>query len=461
MSTYNIKPEVLAHDFLNALFSDNDHYKLKFWQNEFYEYANGCYNLTEETFLKSLITEFFQESNEKQTISELQVKITNSLINNILLNIKGTKNVCLPNTIKLNTWINGDHKNIQTKAFNNGLFILYLDKLTTTLVEHTPDYFTLTKLPYDCDGTAKCPNWLQFLDEIMEGDKARIQLLQEWAGYLLTTDLKQQKFLLCVGEGANGKSVFFEVIERMVGTGNCSHVQLTNFGENFALSSTLGKVLNVTTESNKEIGEYAETMLKAYTAGDALTFQRKFKDPINAVPTAKIMIATNELPRVHDKTQGVWRRMLLVPFERTFAEQEQNKDLADKLSEELSGIFNWALEGMKSLIKNKSFIQPEKCATAISDYRRDANPARAFLEENYMEAAKSNNVCCSEVYTKYKNWCNENGYTTMNQSNFGKEVVRTFPNVEKARPSISGKRINVYQGLSEQKELCNFDINNF
>ena len=133
-----------------------------------------------------------------------------------------------------------------------------------------------------------------------------IALLQEWVGYLFRPDLREQKFLLCVGEGVNGKGVLFEVVSALVGTANCSQISLSRFNSPFALYPTLNKVVNLTSESSHIVEDEAETVLKSFVAGDQFTFERKFKEPVSAIPTAKIMIATNALPRFNDKTQAIW-----------------------------------------------------------------------------------------------------------------------------------------------------------
>lgn len=448
-------PDALAEGFLNARFkadsdsTSNCRYTVRSWRNAFYRYEGGHYVEISADEMKTLVTQYLIEQNRK---GEAGVGITTQLVNNVLQCIRGIDGVHVPESTEPDSWVSGTMgEDIQTLAFNNGLLIVYRDTLRTVFGKHTPDYFTLTKLPYDYDPNAKCPRWLKFLDEVMEKDTERIELLQQWAGYILTNDLRQHKFLLCVGEGANGKSVFFDLIERLVGRQNCSHVNLAKLGDRFALGSTYGKKVNSSTESNKDIDPYAETILKALTSGDPLTFEWKYRAAISAVPTAKVMIATNELPRFQDKSGGVWRRILLVPFERTFTEEQQNKNLANELAEELPGIFNWALEGMRNLSASGGFIEPERSKELLAEYRRDVNPARTFLEENYEESVLDQ-VSTTDLYSHYKKWCQENGYTALNDSNLGKEVKRRFPEVNKKRVRMDGKRVFVYEGLAPRED---------
>jgi putative DNA primase/helicase len=192
----------------------------------------------------------------------------------------------------------------------------------------------------------------------------------------------------------------------------------------------------------------AETMLKSFTSGDRMTFQRKFREPVHAVPTAKIMISTNQLPQFADKSMGLWRRLIFVPFENIYPEHRQNPNLADELSEELPGIFNWALAGLKRLRQAGHFIQPARCKQAVAEYRRDVNPARAFLLDNYVAGLEYEGLPSMEVYQSYVRWCEANGYRPMNHNNFGKEAKRTFPVMQRGQRRTGNRRIAVYQGLA-------------
>jgi putative DNA primase/helicase len=361
--------------------------------------------------------------------------------------------VHIPERCSLNSWPSEEQDaGIQTISFNNGLLMIDAKSGQRKLVEHTPKYFSLTKLPYDYDPDADCPKWRRFLKQVMEDDSERIELLSQWAGYLLMPNNLRQKFLLIAGNGQNGKTVFSSILERMVGLDNVSHVPLSQFSNQFALSATLGKVLNSSSESSGILDKFAETTLKSYTSGDRMTFHRKYKDSVHDFPTAKIMISTNQLPQFTDKSSGIWRRLLFVPFERSFPQHLQNPHLADELSTELSGIFNWAFEGLKSLMRIGRFITPKKCSRAIEQYRRDVNPARAFLLDNYAAGFNDSGLPAQEVYACYVRYCQDNGFRHLNSNNFGKEVKRTMPSVNKERRRIGGRQVQMYSGIAVKEE---------
>src|SRR5262245_17618758 len=157
-----------------------------------------------------------------------------------------------------------------------------------------------------------------------------------------------QRFLFLVGEGCNGKSVVLAGLHAMLGEDNVSTVPLEDFGRRFAMAQTLGKLANITPEVG-ELDRTAEGTLKAFVSGDTMTFERMGKDSFSARPTARLVLLTNNLPRFSDRSDGVWRRLCLLPFNRRVPDGERVYGM-DKsgwwlqAQGEVPGILNWALE---------------------------------------------------------------------------------------------------------------------
>lgn len=420
---------------------------LRSWRDEFYRWQDGCWLRLSDAEIKRIVVEYIQKLN-RQAVSyadEQQIPITTYRINNILLCLTGR--IGIPESTEINTWPDGGEKIYHTIAVNNGLLLLPRDGGQPSMLSHTPDFFSVTKLPFDYEPDAKCPQWLKFLNEVMQGDKGLILLLQQWLGYLFRQGLQQQKFLLCCGEGSNGKTVFFEVVQALVGKDNVSEVPLCRYAHPFSLYHTLGKVVNMTHESSSFIEDEAETILKSYVSGDTLQFERKFREPVFTVPTAKVMIATNALPRFNDKTRAIWRRILLVPFDKVIPDDVQIIDLADRLKTELSGILNWTLEGLQKLNEAGRFTESDKSKELIEEYRRDADPARAFLLENYTMVLDGEGTGCAGIFETYVQYCDRNKCRPMNNRTFGRQVKRAFPDAERVQIGGRGSQQWIYQGL--------------
>jgi P4 family phage/plasmid primase-like protien len=380
-------------------------------------------------------------------------KVNTALISNVELALASL--TVWPGTVEPPAWYDGktwQRRNLIT--LSNGL--LDLDALfageTAVLLPHSPRWFSFQCLPYSFDPSADCPKWLAFLERNLEADRERIALLQEWFGLCLTPDSSRQKFLLLVGEGGNGKSVVCSVLEVVLGAENCSHVPLEIFGKRFQLAPTIGKLANISSEIG-ELDKAAEGFLKSFTSGDPMQMDRKYKSPIQAVPTARLVLATNNLPRFSDRSSGLWRRMILMPFRVTIDENDPRRIFGmDKpswweASGELPGILNWSLMGLDRLRQQDRFTHSKICEDALTEYRTENNPARMFLLESCRESAEGQ-VPCGDLYRSYRSWCDEHGYSPLAERAFGKEVRRVFPKCERRQVGSREMRLYSYCGIT-------------
>jgi P4 family phage/plasmid primase-like protien len=385
------------------------------------------------------------------------IKVVQYIVTNTLGAIKGL--AVVPAYLNPPTWFE-DEQTAEHRtciAMENG--ILDVDKLLAgqedCLLPHTPKWFSPICLPYKFDPEADCPRWNAFMEKNLEMDPERIKLLQEWAGYCLLPDTGHQKFVVLEGEGANGKSVFCAALEAMLGRENVSHVPLEIFGQRFALTQTLGKLANIVAECG-EMDKAAEGYLKQYTSGDAMFFDRKGIAGLDAVPTARLTLATNNRPRFSDRSGGLWRRMMLIPWRIEIPEADRvvGMDKAWWWEEtgELPGIMRWALIGLHRLRQQKRFTASGLCKTALEDYRSESNPAREFLTDN-CEQNEFFSILTQDLYSSYKKWCFDHGYHHLGERMFGREVARIFPNAKKKRTRENGSLKYEYSGIDLKTEV--------
>jgi P4 family phage/plasmid primase-like protien len=349
-------------------------------------------------------------------------------------------------------WLSDCGRSRNCQSFKNGIldFDRLLERGPEPFFEHTPEFFTTVLIPYNYEPEATCPNWFAFLQRNLEADPQRIAILQEFFGYALTPDTSFHAFLLMHGEGSNGKSVVCSVLRGMLGDDNVSTVPLEVFGERFQLNATLDKLANIAAEVG-EIDKVAEGHIKSFVSGDPMTFERKFRDPIVASPTAKLVLACNTLPRIADRSEGIWRRMIVMPFNVVIRPQERVRGMdsvewwANK--GELPGVLNWAIEGLRRLRTQGRFTVSQMVEDAREEFRTEVNPVRQFLADNYREQAEIE-LSKASVYTAYKAWAESTGHRPLADGPFGKEVLRTFPNVKPERRRLgNGIRTQVYVGL--------------
>lgn len=315
--------------------------------------------------------------------------------------------------------INKDKNMINIK---NGMFCLEEMKR----FDHNKKYLSTIQLPVEYREDSKCPLWIKTLDEIFIGKKWKIDLLQEFMGYCLTSDISHQKALMNVGQGANGKSLIFRIHEKILGPQNVSSISMSGLEKNHYLAELFGKLVNLSIESETDI-KINDAVFKALVGGDSITADEKYGKPFSFNPFCKLIFSMNTLPFVSDKTSAFYRRVLIINYEREFSREEQNLGLYKDLCEELDGIFLWMIQGLQRLNKNGHFTEDKEMTDIIEDYKLDNNPPLGFIEEN-LSVHKINTIPKKEIYSKYTAWSKENGYKAVSDKNLTKTIRKYFTN---------------------------------
>lgn len=250
--------------------------------------------------------------------------------------------------------------------FGNGT----LDLKTGTLCKHDwADYFRYV-LPYDYDKNASCPTFMKYLNEVMPEKEAQ-DVLSEFVGWLFMPGLKLEKILFLYGSGCNGKSVFIDVVEALLGKENISHESLSDlcgeYGAN-SRSNLAGKILN--TCSDVAPNAFAGDLFKRIASGEPISTKILYKDVTTLTDYAKMMFCLNELPKTNDTSNGFYRRFLIAPFNVQIPKNRINPNLAkDIISHELPGIMNWVLKGRERLVRNGKFTDSPVMNKTLEEYR--------------------------------------------------------------------------------------------
>ena len=268
--------------------------------------------------------------------------------------------------------------------FRNGT----LNLQTMGLVRHDwRDYFRYM-LPYDYDPVADCPAFKKYLDEVMPEQEAQ-NVLAEYIGWLFLPLLKLEKILFLYGSGCNGKSVFVEIIEALVGKDNVSHESLSDLCGEYGANSRAnlaGKLLN--TCSDVAPNAFAGDLFKRLASLEKISMKTLYKDVITSNEYAKMLFCLNELPKTNDISNGFFRRFLIAPFNVQIPKSRIDPELSRKIiAQELPGIMNWVLEGRKRLVANKKFTESPVMNEALEEYRsRSAKKKRSLLLPPFFKA---------------------------------------------------------------------------
>ena len=229
--------------------------------------------------------------------------------------------------------------------FRNGT----LDLKSGVLCKHNwMDYFRYV-LPYDYNRNATCSLFTRYLNEVMPEKEAQ-DVLSEYIGWLFVPGLKLEKILFLYGSGCNGKSVFIDIVEALLGKENISHESLSDLCGEYGANSRAnlaGKILN--TCSDVAPNAFSGDLFKRIASQEPISAKILYKDVTTLTDYAKMMFCLNELPKTNDISTGFYRRLLIAPFNVQISPNRINPNLPkENISNELPGIMNWFLEGRKS-----------------------------------------------------------------------------------------------------------------
>lgn len=301
-------------------------------------------------------------------------------------------------------------RDIETINVKNGELILS-EECGWELIPHCREHYRITQCPVVHDHEARAPRFEQFLDEIFQGDPdkdEKIRVVHEMLGYSLMATSRFEKFFLLIGSGANGKSVLMAVVAMLVGTKNVAAVQPSKFDNTFQRAHLHGKLVNLVTEV-AEGAVIDDASLKAIVSGEMTTAEHKFMAPFEFTPFATCWFGTNHRPHTRDFTEGFFRRAIVLEFNRTFAEGDQDKNLKDKLAEELPGILNLALQGIDRVQRSGQFTAPPSVKDAVDAWRKDVDQVAQFVDEvctkkpGHLESS-------ADMFVDYLEWAKLNGH---------------------------------------------------
>lgn len=271
-----------------------------------------------------------------------------------------------------------------------------------------------------------CPQWKQFLLDVMRGDMQMVDYLQRLLGYTLTGDTSDQSFAMLYGNGANGKSTCINVVQYIMGdyakTADFNTFLDLNRGAapRNDLAGLVGKRLVVASEG-AEGKSLDESVLKQFCGSDTVTARQLHKEFFEFRPVAKIMLATNHKPVVRGTDEGIWRRMRLIPFLACFTAANRDPMMEAKLKTEAPAILRWMVQGTQ-LWKTYGLGMPEAVRDATSHYRSSMDVFQTFLDER-CTTERTARVNSQELYENYTNWCGTAGIRIpMKQAGFNQRL---------------------------------------
>jgi len=284
--------------------------------------------------------------------------------------------------------------------------------------------FLTYQLPFAYNPTDQAPLFDRYLNQV-QPDPLRQLILAEYLGcvFVPASYLKLEKALILYGGGANGKSVFFEIVNALFGDENVSGYSLESLTdkEGYFRAMIVNKLLNYASELNANQTTTDKT--KQLISGEKIQARLPYGQPFDMTDYAKLIFNCNELPKNAEQTNAYFRRFLIVNFDQTIPEKDQDKELSKKIiAAELSGVFNWVLLGLNRLLEQKGFTYCEAVNEARKQYELESDSVNQFIEDGGYIASSTNYSPIVELYREYRGFCIEDGCQAVKKGNFIKRL---------------------------------------
>lgn len=457
-------PHRLARLFIAQSCTHPDGLTQRYWRDESHRWNGSAYRPLPEKELRAELTATIKTEMDRINIAAQELaaangedkvplarKVTGRLVADVMHALASL--TILPFSTEPPAWINGEGSfpAHEILAANNGL--IHLPSFVSGsdhFLAHTPRLFSPTALGYDFDPDPQPPeHWFGFLEMLWPDDEQSIGTLQEWFGYMLTPDTRQQKILLLVGPKRSGKGTIARVLRGMVGPENVAGPTLASLGMNFGIWPLLGKTAVIVSDarlSGRTDAAVVTERLLSISGEDALTVDRKNLAPVTTKLLARFTILTNELPRLGDASGALAGRMILLRLTNSWYGKEDIA-LTDRLLAELPGILYWALEGWKRHRDRGYFVQPDAGREMLEDLDDLSSPVGAFIREMCI-TGPGHCVSVDTIFGTWRAWCDAKGRKDHGtEQTFGRDLVAAVPMIRKTRPGTGTGRYRAYEGI--------------
>lgn len=341
--------------------------------------------------------------------------------------------------------------------FKNGV----LDVRSRTLVPHSHEYGFMSQLPCEYDPNATAPRWEKFINEVTLGRQELIDTLQEYLGYVFSSQgCKYQRLLCLLGEGSNGKSTLVNVIKALAGSEGSSNLSIKNLQDSQNRAILEGKIINISDENDRDSFRNTELIMTLVVGGN-YQIKRLFAQPYEVQNNTNFIMLCNKVPHSSNTTHGFFRRFLFIPFDAVFSHERGNIDIdiEAKLIAELPGIFNWIMKGFDRLEKQGQFTESKLSKAVLEQYREDIDPIYSWYNERIVMNESGEPIPKQEVYNDFVQYCQDNGikftYSSKTVFKFIKDHYKkvTGKELEESRPNINGERRHCYTGIKLESVL--------
>lgn len=329
-------------------------------------------------------------------------------------------------------------------AFKNGVYDIETDEL----LPFSPDYVILNKIEYDYIPDAYNETTDKALDKLACMDKDIRMLLEEVVGYTFYRRNELRKSFILIGDKANGKSTYLDMIKTLLGDKNTAALDLKELGDKFKTAELFGKLANIGDDIGDEFIPNP-AVFKKLVSGDRLNVERKGKDPFDYNNYSKLLFSANNIPRIKDKSGAVIDRLVIIPFNARFSVNDADYDPYIKYKlrrkDSIEYLIQLGIAGLKRVLESRKFTTSLKVEKELQEYEENNNPILLFFKDE----PKIENEPTKDVYAKYNEFCLANSFNPMSNIEFSKQVKKRF-DFEIVDKTIKGKKYRIFVKKEDQ-----------
>jgi putative DNA primase/helicase len=275
------------------------------------------------------------------------------------------------------------------------------------------------QLPFAYDEAARCSLFDSYLARVLPDDSSQ-KVLAEFLGWIFLKDLKLEKVLLLYGDGHNGKSVIFDIVNQLLGEENITNLGLASLSKMENRCQLGHSLLNFGSEIKNSCDA---DLFKKLASGEPVEARKLYNEPYVMRRYAKLAFNANILPKDTEQSGGFFRRFLIIPFTETITDDEKDPDLASKIiARELPGVFNWVMAGLRRLREARKFTDCRAANQALATYRKESDSVAMFIEDEGFEKSDKR-TGKDDLYQCYRDYCRNSGFYSLTKVNFGKRLV--------------------------------------
>ena len=323
-------------------------------------------------------------------------------------------------------------------AFRDCVYDIEADEVK----EFAPDLVVTNQIRFRYNEDAYDAVTDRTLDKMACGDPEIRALLEEVAGYVMYRRNELRKAFILIGDKANGKSTYLDMIKTMLGDANTAALDLKELGDRFKTAELFGKLANIGDDIGDEFIPNP-AVFKKLTSGERVNAERKGQDPFDFNSYAKLLFSANNIPRIKDKSGAVIDRLIIIPFNATFSPDDPDYDPYIKYKlrrpEAMEYLIQIGLDGLKRVLDRQRFTVSAKVQKELEEYEENNNPILLYLKDE----PRIENEPTDSVYKDYAGFCIRNGFTAMSKIEFGKQIKKRL-GLESKVVKVGKKAVRVY-----------------